>query len=131
MSKGKSNRELEDVKLYEDEKRGLSEKKRVLLIGCDRGLGRESVSDHLQELESLAATFGFLSVHSEVVPLRSVDPATFLKKGKIEELRGLIQEHNVEVVIFDDEITPNQQKNLEKIFRLPVIDRTELILEMI
>jgi GTP-binding protein HflX len=59
-----------------------------------------------------------------------VEAATYLGKGKIDELSKLAVEIGADVVIFDDEISPNQQRTLEEIFKRPVIDRTELIIEI-
>ncbi len=120
----------EPDKLYADEKRDISNKERAFLIGCSQDKRREEIEEHLKELASLAKTFGFETVHQEPVVLRSIDAGTYLRSGKIEEIQELLKETEAEVVIFDDEIAPNQQRNLEKLFCLPVIDRTELILEI-
>lgn len=86
--------------------------------------------DYLNELERLADTYGLETVEKVPVMLRKKISATLIGSGKIEELSALCQEFNVDVIIFDDEISPHQQRNLEKIFKKPVIDRTELILEV-
>lgn len=86
--------------------------------------------EYLDELASLSKTYGFEVKEKVPCPIRSIDPATYLGKGKIEELAKLSRECLADVVIFDDEISPNQQRNLEGIFKKPVIDRTELILEV-
>jgi GTP-binding protein HflX len=80
--------------------------------------------DTLEELAALADTYGLEVTRKEALKLRKFDAATYIGSGKAEEFAKF----DVDVVIFDDNITPNQQRNLEKIFGKPVMDRTELIL---
>lgn len=103
--------------------------KRAILIGTYQG-GKEKpqAEEQLSELASLCDTYGLESALSLPCPIREFDPGTFLGKGKVEEIRGLVLEHTADLVIFDDEISPQQQRNLEKILECLVIDRTELIL---
>lgn len=103
--------------------------KRALLIGTYQG-GKEKpqAEEQLSELASLCDTYGLEPVLRLPCPIREFDAGTFLGKGKIEEIRGLVQDHAADLVIFDDEISPQQQRNLEKILECLVIDRTELIL---
>lgn len=84
--------------------------------------------EHLEELALLAHTYGIDVVHKVPCAIRRYDAATFVTEGKLHELIEASKEHNVNLVIFDDEIAPSQQRNLEKAFGLPVIDRTEVIL---
>ena len=118
-------------KLYEEIKYVLGEFKTALILG---GYFQRSRLDlchyHLEELESLANTFGLEVIGKEACPIRKVDPATFFGKGKVAKLAQEAEEIGADVVILDDEISPNQQRNLERIFKRPVIDRTELILEI-
>ena len=58
------------------------------------------------------------------------DPATYVGKGKAEELAEIAEALDVDVVIFDDELTPAQQRNLEKLFKVDVVDRVALILDI-
>jgi len=104
-----------------------------LLVGVYTGgeRGRPLCEEHLNELEALADTFGCSVGQKLAVPLRGgLDAATFITKGKVEEIKELIEQGNINLVIFDDEITPAQQRNLEKLFKVAVMDRTELILEI-
>jgi GTP-binding protein HflX len=103
--------------------------RRALLIGT-YGKGREKTESELQllELESLGHTFGLEVADKMLCPLREIDSSTYLGKGKVEEIRLVVAEHKMDLVVFDDEISPQQQKNLEKAIQKPVIDRTELIL---
>lgn len=84
--------------------------------------------EHLQELSLLAETYGVEVLHKETCAIRRYDAATYVTEGKLQELIDKAKEYHVNLVIFDDEIAPSQQRNLEKAFGVPVIDRTELIL---
>ncbi len=84
--------------------------------------------ENLQELKSLAQTFGLQTIHSMACHLRQISAATYIGKGKVEELLVLAQKENISTFIFDDELSPHQQRNLEKMLKHSVIDRTELIL---
>ena len=63
-------------------------------------------------------------------PIKRVESATYIGTGKVEEIKHLALGLSVDVIIFDDEITPHQQRNLEQLFQFPIIDRTELIIEV-
>ncbi len=103
--------------------------KRALLVAVYQGANQKAIClEHLNELALLVKTFGKETAHMEACPLRKYEAATFLTKGKLEELVLKAQELKVDAVIFDDEITPAQQRNLEAAFKIPVMDRTEVIL---
>lgn len=102
---------------------------KALLVSTYQGTAQRPIcEEHLEELELLAKTFGIAVVHREACPIRKFDASIFIGKGKLEELIQLANEKQAEVVVFDDEITPAQQRNLEKAFNRPVMDRTEVIL---
>jgi GTP-binding protein HflX len=105
---------------------GASQKK-ALLIGTYQQDKRECLQ-LLEELKELADTYGLETALQLPCPLRKIDAGTFLGKGKVEEIKTLAAQNGCGVVIFDDEISPQQQRNLEKILGIAVIDRTELIL---
>lgn len=122
---------MKEDKLYEDIKYDISDLKTALIAGgYDRAADLPLCNEHLDELESLAYTYGFEVVAKEPCSIRSIDPALFFGKGKVEELRLKAEELGADVIVFDDEISPNQQRNLERVFKKPIIDRTELILEI-
>jgi len=109
---------------------------RVLLVGHARGgrgerdSAREHIERSLDELALLADTAGAIVTDKLVQRRGTIHPATFLGKGKVEELKQLAEMRNAEVVIFDDDLTPAQVKNLEKMLNRKVIDRSELILDI-
>lgn len=89
-----------------------------------------SVEDSLSELGALARTAGAQVVGSMVQRLRHPDVATYLGKGRAQELSDLEKSVGFELVIFDDELSPSQQRNLEKLLNARVLDRTALILDI-
>lgn len=104
------------------------EKTRALLVGTYEAGQKELTEELLDELESLGTTFGLTTLGKMAAPLRAIDPGTFLGKGKVAEIREKAEECGCDLVIFDDAISPQQQRNLEKELGRSVIDRTELIL---
>jgi GTPase len=88
------------------------------------------MDEHLDELQQLADTAGAVVVGRVTQQLDRPNPATYLGKGKIEELGRVITDTNATVVIFDDELTPAQGKNIEDATGQRVIDRAELILDI-
>jgi GTP-binding protein HflX len=92
--------------------------------------GQPVVADPLEELHGLATTAG-TEVVDELVQKRATrDHSTYLGKGKVEELRLLVERHDADLVIFDNDLSPAQVKNLEKATNAKVLDRTELILDI-
>jgi GTP-binding protein HflX len=83
-----------------------------------------------QELSQLASTSGVIAVKESICHRDKIDPAYFIGKGKVEELTGLIQEEAIDVVIFDNNLSSTQHRNLEEIFQVKTIDRTQLILDI-
>lgn len=103
---------------------------RALLVSVFKGgaVQREICEEHLQELTLLAETHGIEVVYKTPCVIRRHDAATYVTSGKLQELVDAAKLHDVNLVIFDDEIAPSQQRNLEKAFGVSVIDRTEVIL---
>jgi len=89
-----------------------------------------SVEDSLSELKALASTAGADVVGTMIQRLRHPDVATYVGKGRAQELGDLEKQLGFELVIFDDELSPSQQRNLEKMLDARVIDRTALILDI-
>lgn len=105
---------------------------RVILVGAPlkRGTGKLMMQEHLEELARLADTAGAVVVGELTQQLERPDSATYIGSGKLEELKALIAEREATLVIFDDELTPAQGKNLEQALVKRVIDRAELILDI-
>ncbi len=91
---------------------------------------RELVQEHLSELEELADTAGAESIFKIIQTKSSIDPAYYIGKGKAEELAMLIELNEINLVIFDDDLTPVQVRNLEKLFNRKIVDRSGLILDI-
>ena len=105
---------------------------RALVVGVDTGKGDWPMADSLDELERLVATADGVVVGRETQKLDSPSPKTFVGSGRAEEIAAAVRRLDVDVVVFDDELSPSQQSNLERIFGDPVkvIDRTALILDI-
>ena len=104
-----------------------------------RGGGAGTASDdvhardaeaRLQEATGLARAIDLLVAEALVVPLAQIRPATYLGKGKVDEIVGLVAAHRADLVIMDCALSPVQQRNLEKAWNVKVLDRTGLILEI-
>lgn len=105
--------------------------KRAILIGIiNRKQNEVTIAEYLDELSFLAHTAGISPIKRFTQNLGKPDSSTFIGKGKAEEVKLYVQQNNIDVVIFDDEISPSQQRNLETLFEKKVIDRTGLILEI-
>lgn len=105
-------------------------RKKAVLVGVYRGAVEEKkvCIEHLDELELLVDTFGIDTAEKHPCQVRKFDASTFIGTGKLEELKQSVMMTGADLVIFDDEITPAQQRNLEKFFNVLVMDRTEVIL---
>jgi GTP-binding protein HflX len=104
-------------------------RQRALLVGGGNG-SAENAEASLDELALLTETAGAEPVERALQRRDTPDPATFIGKGKAEELRVLAEALDLDLVVFDDELSPAQQRNLEKLFKLDVVDRVALILDI-
>jgi len=86
--------------------------------------------ESLDELAELAQTAGGEVIGEGTQKVESASPATYIGKGKADEFAKYCKEHTVDTVIFDDELSPAQTRNLEKIFEVKILDRTALILDI-
>ena len=91
---------------------------------------RDTLRDSLAELGELTETAGGEVVDNGIQKMESLSPATFIGKGKAEEFADFCRRNDVDTVIFDDDLSPAQCRNLEKIFECKIIDRTSLILDI-
>lgn len=107
-------------------------REKAILVGVDRPCLSWPIESSLAELERLADTAGADVVGIVTQKLESPNPRTFVGSGKAEEIAQLCRANSADLVIFDDELTPSQQSNLEKVVgkNVKVIDRTALILDI-
>jgi GTP-binding protein HflX len=106
-------------------------KERVLLVGvCFSQDGEWDVEDHLDELRRLAETAKADVVDQLIVRRRGPSVSHYIGKGKVEEIGELMVKRDVDTLIFDDDLTAAQQRNIEERIQHKVIDRTELILDI-
>ncbi len=96
----------------------------------DRANAVRAAEARLEEAANLAAAIGLVVVHSAIVPLRAVRPSTLLGSGQIELVAHAIAGQSVAVIIIDSDLSPVQQRNLERAWNCKVIDRTGLILDI-
>jgi GTP-binding protein HflX len=102
-----------------------------VLIGIiPQGVTEEQSQEYLDELEFLAETAGAIAVKRFVQKLTVANPRTFVGTGKLEEIRVYIKENQIDMVVFDDDLTPAQLRNIEKELECKVLDRTILILDI-
>jgi GTP-binding protein HflX len=90
----------------------------------------EQSTEYLDELEFLATTAGAKVYGRKVQRLDVPNPKTFLGSGKIEELKMFIEANELDIAIFDDELSPAQLRNIEKVIEIKILDRTNLILDI-
>jgi len=104
---------------------------KVVLVGIiTKEQDEEKSQEYLDELEFLAYTAGGVVEGRFTQKVDLPNPKTFIGSGKIEEILNFVDENEIGTVIFDDELSPAQQKNIEKILKVKVLDRTSLILDI-
>ena len=103
----------------------------VVLVGIiTKEQNEEKAEEYLDELEFLTFTAGGETKKRFVQRLEYPDPRTFIGSGKLNEVRSYIEENNINTAIFDDELSPAQLRNIEKVLNIKVLDRTNLILDI-
>jgi len=109
-----------------------SEAARAILVGVDfgRAAARQGFDESLDELALLAESAGDTPVAKVIARRQAPDAALFVGSGKADEIKLLVQAHQAHTVLFDQAISPAQQRNLERVLGVPVADRTALILEI-
>ncbi|MFT4849693.1 MAG: GTP-binding protein HflX [Sediminicola sp.] len=104
---------------------------KIVLVGIiTQSQSDEKSKEYLDELQFLAYTAGGEVLKRYVQRMDVPNPKTFIGTGKIDEVRLFVEENNIDTVIFDDELSPGQQKNIQKILDCKIIDRTNLILDI-
>ena len=103
----------------------------TILVGIiTQAQGIEKSNDYLDELDFLTITAGGKVLKRFVQQMNMPNPKTFIGSGKISEIKEYIEANDINTVIFDDELSPTQERNISKIFNCKVIDRTNLILDI-
>ena len=104
---------------------------RAILVGLiTPDQNEEQVKEYLDELAFLAETSGAITEKRFVQKLEHPNPATFVGKGKLNDICKYVKEHEIDLIIFDDELTPTQLRNIEKMLERKVLDRSNLILDI-
>ncbi len=104
---------------------------KAILIGLiTPDVSEEIVLEYLLELDFLASTAGAKTLKKFTQKLPHPDNKTFLGKGKTEEVRQYVEENQIEIIIFDDELSPSQLRNIEAIYNCKILDRNNLILDI-
>jgi GTPase len=106
-------------------------KERAILIGViNSEQPEEQVDDFLNELEFLTDTAGAIPIRKFKQRVDIANPRTLIGSGKLEEIREYVNAHEIDLVIFDDDLTPSQLRNLESELECRILDRTNLILDI-
>ena len=118
--------------MIKDERQSVDihEERAVLAAVATPSCGIERVNEYLDELAFLLETAGGVAVKKFVQNLQYRDPKTYLGSGKLEEVAAYIQEHDIELAVFDDELSPSQLRNIEAVLHCKILDRTHLILDI-
>jgi GTPase len=114
-----------------DKKKKIEKEERAVLVGLvHKDQTEPQVQEYLDELAFLAETAGAIAIKRFTQKLQHPDSRTYIGKGKLEEIKAYIQERDIRVVIFDDELSGAQINNIEKVLDTKTIDRSDLILDI-
>ena len=118
--------------MIKDEKQSIDnkEERAVLAAVATPSVGMERVNEYLDELAFLLETAGGVAVKKFVQNLQYRDPKTYLGSGKLEEVAAYVKENDIELAVFDDELSPSQLRNIEAVLHCKILDRTHLILDI-
>ena len=107
------------------------EKERVILIGVIIKYGSSDwKNDNLNELKLLTYSTGVKIVNSFIQNMQKPNPSTFIGKGKLDEIAVFIKENNIDIAVFDNDLSASQLKNIENVLNIRILDRTHLILDI-
>ncbi|MEL6916531.1 MAG: GTPase HflX, partial [Bacteroidota bacterium] len=112
------------------EKKAITYEKAVLIGVINQQQNHEKVKEYLDELEFLTYTAGGEVCKRFVQRIDIPNPKTYIGSGKMQEVEAFVNENEIGSVIFDDELAPAQQRNIEKQLRCKILDRTSLILDI-
>lgn len=103
---------------------------KAVLVALDTPERKDDINLSLEELELLVDTAGAEVIHSEIQKRQTPEPATFVGKGKAQEIADFVRANDCDLVVFDTELSPAQQRNLEEIMKVDVVDRVAVILDI-
>jgi GTP-binding protein HflX len=106
------------------------QEKAVFVGVIKQGDDERQIMEYLDELEFLAETAGAVGVKKFIQKVDRPDSRTYIHSGKLQEIREYCEENEIEVVIFDDELSPTQLRNIERELNIRILDRTNLILDI-
>jgi len=109
---------------------GITGEKAVLVGVINQDQSQETAEDYIHELAFLAETAGAVTQKIFLQKLPMPHPKTFLGSGKMEEVKAYVVEEEIDMVIFDDDLTPSQLRNVERILEVKILDRSNLILDI-
>ena len=129
MTAGEGRQDISEGRRKTLETAAAAEK--ACLAGCyPSSRDRERAEESLAELAALAEAAGARVLARILQERPNPDPATFVGRGKVEELRALVETLALDLIVFDDELSPGQQRNLENRTECKILDRTQLILDI-
>ncbi|MEK7850980.1 MAG: GTPase HflX, partial [Deltaproteobacteria bacterium] len=105
---------------------------KALLVGAyiPSKVSRTEAEESISELAELTRTAGAAVINSFIQKISSPNPSYFIGKGKAEEIKAEAEKEDIDLVVFDDNLSPGQEKNLEELLETKIIDRTGLILDI-
>lgn len=104
--------------------------KAALVTVAEKGQADEQIAEYLDELEFLSSTLGIETLAKFQQKLERPDTKTFVGKGKLEEIKTFVKDKEADTIIFDDDLSPSQLRNLEKELKVKIYDRSLLILDI-
>ena len=116
--------------MVETKKTEIINEKAVLVAASFSSSDSSRINEYLDELEFLASTLGLDTRKRFTQKLEHPEPGTYIRKGKVEEIKEYVRSFKIELVIFDDDLSPSQLRNLERIFKCRIYDRSLLILDI-
>jgi GTP-binding protein HflX len=104
---------------------------KAILVGLiTQGQTEEIVNEYLDELAFLAETAGAIAVKRFTQKMQSPDSRTFIGSGKLLEIKQYVQNHEIDLVLFDDDLSPSQTNNIERELKVKIVDRSNIILDI-
>lgn len=117
--------------IHVEEKLGRVGQEKAVLVGIyNRQVPKEKAEEYLEELQLLTKTAGAATLAVFLQKLDHVHPGTYVGSGKLEEIQAYVEEHKVDLVVFDDDLSPSQVRNIDRALNVKVLDRSAIILHI-